>query len=191
MAAAWDLGEDLFRGGGCSAATMVDLWVMVAEADDAELVLERWRTGRASDLDLYLVVSDAMDQAARRGLWGVLREAPESHDVQTAMVDAFRELWAKDPATIDRLVSFAATIADRRGRDRGRVIIREGKKMRELTDKLGGQLELDDLDDQAATARGRNPSAQADRAGRARRCPARCGCSYRALTRKSSQRTTS
>ena len=129
---------------------------MAAEDDpeaDAEYVLERWRAGRATELDLYRVVSAAMDQAAKRGLWRMLGEEPDPHDVQTAVVDAFRELWAKDPCGIDRLVGLAATIADKRGRDRGRAVIAENKKMRKLTDKLGDQLQLAELDAEDAAAR--------------------------------------
>lgn len=81
-----------------------------------------------------------MDQAARRAIWQMIGERPDPHEVQTAVQNAFPEPWAKDPAAIDRLLGLAATIADRRGRDRGRAIIAQQKKTRKLTDKLGDQL---------------------------------------------------
>lgn len=124
---------------------------MVAKPDDAEYTLQRWRTGQATELDLYAVVSDPMDQAARRGLRGILRDEPDPHDVQTAVVDAFRELWNMDPSNVTRLIGLAATIADKRARDRGRAIIREDRKMHALIDDLGHELELP-ADDGAGAA---------------------------------------
>jgi DNA-directed RNA polymerase specialized sigma24 family protein len=113
---------------------------MVADTDGPKHVLGQWCAGRANARDLYEVVRAAMDQAARRAIWQMIGERPDPHEVQTAVQNAFQELWAKDPAAIDHLLGLAATIADRRGRDRGRAIIARQKKTRKLTDKLGDQL---------------------------------------------------
>lgn len=126
---------------------------MVAEADEPERVLELWRAGRASELELLSVVRDAMYQAARRAIWMMTGERPDPHAVHEAVGQAFRELWAKDADTVEKLVGMAAVIADRRGRDQARRYITEQRKARELTEQLGDRLSFAQLDEDAAERR--------------------------------------
>jgi RNA polymerase sigma factor (sigma-70 family) len=106
---------------------------MAANADDLGWLLEDWRAGRAERGDLYDAVRGAMRQAARRGIGSTISGKPDEQDVEDVVFDAFLELERMGPHQItSSMVGLAKTIADRRGRDRGRQINRQRKQLREL-----------------------------------------------------------
>src|SRR3546814_1839889 len=71
-----------------------------------------------------------MRRAARRGIRRILAETPDEGDVDDVVFKAFTEFLDKDPSDIRRSpTGFACTIADRRGRDRARSIIREREQI--------------------------------------------------------------
>lgn len=120
---------------------------MDADAENSKWVLEEWRAGRAQRGNLYTAVRKGMYQGARRGLRTVLGGDPNEQDVQDVGYDAFCKFEAKDPHDIHSLIGLATRIAQVRGIDRGRAIVRERRKMEsQLTDRAY-QAELDFADD--------------------------------------------
>jgi DNA-directed RNA polymerase specialized sigma24 family protein len=99
---------------------------------DDEDVLGAWRQGLAERRGLFEAVRAPMRQAASQGIGSITASAPDPHDVDDVVADAFLELERQDPALVRSLVGFARRIAFRRGQDVGRKIIREREGMREL-----------------------------------------------------------
>lgn len=101
------------------------------ETDDED-VLGAWRQGRVERRALFEAVRAPMRQAASQGIGSITASAPDPHNVDDAVCDAFLELERQDPALVRSLVGFARKIAFRRGQDIGRKIIRDREGMREL-----------------------------------------------------------
>jgi DNA-directed RNA polymerase specialized sigma24 family protein len=99
---------------------------------DDEDVLGAWRQGRVERRGLFGAVRAPMRQAASQGIGSITASAPDPHDVDDAVTDAFLELERQDPALVRTLVGLARRIAFRRGQDVGRRIIRDREGMREL-----------------------------------------------------------
>src|SRR3546814_4010909 len=93
--------------------------------DEIERLIAAWHAAGAAK-ELFEALRDPMRRAARRGIRRILAETPDEGDVDDVVFKAFTEFLDKDPSDIRRSpTGFACTIADRRGRDRARSIIRE------------------------------------------------------------------
>lgn len=131
------------------------MWVMAAETDDSERVLEAWRAGRVERAALYDAVREAMYQGARRGIGSIISNPPNEDDVGDVVFEAFCEFEGVDPLGLQSMLGFAKHLAFQRGRDRGRAIIREREKITGLTKDRAVQTELEfgDVDVQLAQKR--------------------------------------
>lgn len=118
--------------GGCGRRRPFDQMSMADDSDDLELLLEEWRGDRATEHDLYVTVRVAIHQGARRGTSVTIASVPDEQDVCDVAYEAFREFASKDPNEIRTMIGFANHIATQRGRDRGRIIIRDREKLRNL-----------------------------------------------------------
>ena len=86
--------------------------------------------GTAEKLDLYLAVSGAMRQGARKGLRTMLGYQPLEHDVEDVIIVAFERLWAEDLTGVEHPDRLGYRYAYRRGQDHARRILREHKEAR-------------------------------------------------------------
>ena len=105
------------------------------------------RDDMADRLALFLEVGDAMRAGARKGIRRVLSSVPSEHDVEEVAVQSFNELWRLDRSGIESLTGMAHRIADRRGMDRGRRVMREWRSTR------AGDVELLGVPDAASDHR--------------------------------------
>jgi DNA-directed RNA polymerase specialized sigma24 family protein len=128
---------------------------MTANADDPEQVLEAWRAGRVERRDLYAAVRASMWQGARRGISWITSTKADDADVEDVVYDSFCEFERQIPNEMKSLRGFAARIAFQRGRDRGRAILRDRKKLTvDLADpSYKAELEFADVDAQLAERR--------------------------------------
>jgi DNA-directed RNA polymerase specialized sigma24 family protein len=100
--------------------------------DDPERLIVAWNFS-ANALEVFKELRDPMRQAARRGLRFVLSQAPNEGDVDDVVTRAFSEVLKDISDEVKRdPVAFAKVVAHRRGVDRGRVIIREREKIKDL-----------------------------------------------------------
>ena len=101
--------------------------------DDAERLVVAWDS-RADALEVFGHLRDPMRQAARRGLRFVLGGTPNEDDVDDVVTKAFAEVLENTSDQVKRdPVAFAKTVARLRGIDKGRAILREHKKIKELS----------------------------------------------------------
>ena len=101
--------------------------------DDPERLIVAWNFS-ANALEVFKELRDPMRQAARRGLRFVLSQAPNEGDVDDVVTRAFSEVLKDISDEVKRdPVAFAKVVAHRRGVDRGRVIIREREKIKDLS----------------------------------------------------------
>jgi len=120
--------------------------------DELNRLIVAWRAGdhRA---ELYLALRDPMRQAARRGIRRTLGQEPDEGDVDDVVLLAFRALIERTEPPRSP-VGLACLIAERRGIDKARALIRERQKVvrhhAELT-----PLEHDPEDEIAAARRDR------------------------------------
>ena len=120
-------------------------------SDEFESLVAAWHAHRDAD-QLYRALRGSMRHSARQGLRRVLGQAPNDDDVDQVVLKAFREVVEKDPKEVVSWDGLAATVAYRRGIDRGRSIRRE-------RDRLGGptwpddRIEVTPEDQQAAADR--------------------------------------
>jgi DNA-directed RNA polymerase specialized sigma24 family protein len=97
--------------------------------DEIERLIAAWHAAGAAK-ELFEALRDPMRRAARRGIRRILAETPDEGDVDDVVFKAFTEFLDKDPSGIrTSATGFACTIADRRGRDRARSIIRERERI--------------------------------------------------------------
>jgi DNA-directed RNA polymerase specialized sigma24 family protein len=100
--------------------------------DDPERLTVAWNSS-ANALEVFKELRDPMRQAARRGLRFVLSQAPNEHDVDDVVTRAFSEVLEDTSDEVKRdPVAFAKVVAHRRGVDRGRAIIRERQKVKNV-----------------------------------------------------------
>jgi DNA-directed RNA polymerase specialized sigma24 family protein len=98
-------------------------------SDEIEGLIAAWHAAGAAK-ELFEALRDPMRRAARRGIRRILAETPDEGDVDDVVFKAFIEFLDKDPSGIRASpTGFACTIADRRGRDRARSIIRERERI--------------------------------------------------------------
>jgi DNA-directed RNA polymerase specialized sigma24 family protein len=132
----------MFPEGGCGRHASFDHRTMGAESEDPEWVLKEWQAGRVQRRDLYDAVRGAMKQAARRGIGYITANGFNEHDVDDVVYKSFCELENQDPFQMQTLIGFARRIADMRGRDRGRELIRERERIKAITADRAIQAEL-------------------------------------------------
>jgi hypothetical protein len=91
---------------------------------------DEWASGGSVEkIELYVEVSGAMRQTARRGIRRTIRRAPAEHDVEEVVLRAFNELWAMDRTNLNSAAAMGCQIAYRRGQDRGKRILREQRNI--------------------------------------------------------------
>jgi DNA-directed RNA polymerase specialized sigma24 family protein len=101
--------------------------------DDPKRLVVAWDS-RADALEMFVRLRDPMRQGARRGLRFVLGGTPNEDDVDDVVTKAFPEVLESTSNQVkDDPVAFAKTVARLRGIDRGRAIVREQKKIKELS----------------------------------------------------------
>ena len=106
--------------------------MMDESGSDTEGLLLRWRQGRLDESTLYVAVRDPMRQAARRGIRSITSSDPDPQDVNDAVYDAFVQLKEINPAQVSSVIGLAKTIADRRGRDVGRKVVRQREQINDF-----------------------------------------------------------
>ena len=117
---------------GCGWDGDGDPYQMASREDEVfPILLDRWRAGSATELELFVALRDPMRHGARRGIRGILSEQPDEHDVDEAVERAFTQLIDKGPSEVrSNLRGTAAAFAFNRGRDRARWLIRERERIR-------------------------------------------------------------
>src|SRR5258708_6149002 len=118
--------------------------------DELDRLLGAWRAGACSE-DLFLALRDPMRQAARRGIRRISGRQPDEADVDDVVLRAFRELLERDAAATST-IGLASVIAERRGMDKARALIRDRKQIERVQAELA-QLNVDPEDAVAAARR--------------------------------------
>jgi len=122
--------------------------------DEIERLIAAWHAAGAAK-ELFEALRDPMRRAARRGIRRILAETPDDGDVDDVVFKAFTEFLDKDPSGIRKSpTGFACTIADRRGRDRARSIIREREQIQGNAWQID-QMVITESDEAAAAERER------------------------------------
>lgn len=133
--------------------------------DDPERLVVAW-DARADAFEIFVQLRDPMRQAARRGLRFVLGGNPNEDDVDDVVTKAFPEVLESTSEQVKHdPVAFAKTVARLRGIDKGRAIVRERKKIRELSPEVDRHRVTDEDVTAAAVKEKRLRAAQEAMAG--------------------------
>jgi hypothetical protein len=98
--------------------------------DDAEDLLAAWHVHGEAE-KLFAALRDPMRHAARQGIRRILRRTPDEADVNDALFKAFTKVLEDDSEEARRsLLGFAKVVANRRGMDQARSIIRSREQIK-------------------------------------------------------------